>query len=160
MQNINFDEVKKALDLIKKVNQMDTDIVMTEYLEYSKQNLTSTQLEFVLEAITYFGLPPVDIIASNVLYHIGLNSLYDVIDTSTTPEIIKTNYISVTNPIDFDYKINMVIYYEPYGGIPRREKGIVKAIFQDKLEILNETGKSEYITKQIVVQAEVKTIVY
>ena len=161
MQHINFDEIKRALDLIENLNQMDTDIVISEYLKYSKQNLTSTQLDFVLEEIGYSGLNNEFILTSSILPNIGLNNIYTTVtDSAITPEISKTKLISVKNPIDFDYKINMVIYYKPFDDMPHRERGIITKIFPDKLEILNEIGKSEYITKQIVVQAEIKTIVY
>ena len=95
-----------------------------------------------------------------MLPNLGINNIYSTVTGSPiTPEISKTTLTSVNNPLDFDYKIDMVIYFIPYGGIPRREKGVVTKIFQDRLEILNETGKLQLITKQIVVQAEVKKII-
>lgn len=159
MKNINFDEVKKALDLIQSLNQMDTDEVITEYLEYSRQNLTPTQLDFVLEEVGYSGLTNEFLLTSSMLPNLGINNIYSTVTGSPiTPEISKTTLISVDNPLDFDYKIDMVIYYIPY-GMPHRKEGVVTKIFQDRLEILNKTGKLEYITKKIVVQAEIKTII-
>jgi hypothetical protein len=160
MKNINFDEVKKALDLIQSLNQMDTDEVITEYLKYSKQNLTPTQLEFVLEEVGYSGLTNEFLLTSSMLPNLGINNIYSTVTGSPiTPEISKTILTSVDNPTDFDYEVGMVIYYIPYGGMPRRERGTITKIFPDKLEILNETGKLVYVTKKIVVQAEVKTII-
>ena len=160
MQNINFDEVKKALDLIQSLNQMDTDEVITEYLEYSKQNLTPTQLDFVLEEVGYSGLSNEFFLTSSMLPNLGINNIYSTVTGSPiTPEISKTILTWVYNPINFDYKIDMVIYITPFDDMSRRERGIITKIFQDKLEILNETGKLQLITKQIVVQAEVKTII-
>ena len=160
MQNINFDEVKKALDLIQSLNQMDIDEVITEYLEYSKQNLTPTQLDFVLEEVGYSGLTNEFFLTSSMLPNLGINNIYSTVTGSPiTPEISKTIVTTVDNPLDFEYKVNMVIYYVLDEDRYRREKGTIRKIFPDKLEILNETGKLQLITKQIVVQAEVKKII-
>ena len=92
-----------------------------------------------------------------MLPNLGINNIYSTVTGSPiTPEISKTTLTSVNNPLDFDYKIDMVIYFTPFDDMPRRERGIITKIFPDKLEILNETGKLQLITKQIVVQAEVK----
>ena len=185
MQNINFNEVKKAIDLLGSLNNIDTEIFLTEYLEYSKQYLTSTQLEFVLNKLMCSGLTnqylltssvlplyrrsglrtakPLTnqyLLTSSVLPSIGLNNIYTTVTGQPiTPVITQEKLVEISNPMDFHYVLGMGILYVSVNEDFYRKTGIIKEIFPYSLSIIDDKGILEFISKDNVKYLLTKTIV-